>query len=264
MASHGGNVKLLAGGQSLIPMLNLRLSAPELLVDISRLDELRGIQLEGDVLKIGALTRHVEIERSPEVARLFPTLVQAVREIAHPAIRNRGTIGGSLALADPAAEWPAAALAFEMTFELASARGIRTVKAAEFFRGLYDTALEADEVLAAIHIPAPRVATRAAFGELSRRSGDYAIAGAFVNAQAVGGVLQQTRIAYFGVAATPVLARRTMAVLDGTRGDAPAIDAAAKHLEADLDPLADLYNSRATKLHLSRVLLKRLVASFAG
>ena len=268
LSLHGSNAKLLAGGQSLIPMLNLRLSQPELLVDISRLSELRGIRLEGEVLKVGALTRHVEIERSPEVARLFPTLIQAVREIAHPAIRNRGTIGGSLALADPAAEWPAAALAFNMTFELASARGMRQVKATDFFKGLYDTALAADEVLVAIYIPASRATSRAAFGELARRSGDYAIAGAFVNAERSsgenGGRLQHMRIAYFGVAGVPVLARRTMAALDGTIGDAAAIEAAAQHLEADLDPLADLYNKRATKLHLSRVLLKRLVASLGA
>ena len=259
LGAHAG-ARLLAGGQSLIPSLNLRLSQPEMLIDISRLGELRGIRAGAEGVTIGALTRHVDIERSAEIARLLPAMVEAARAIAHPAIRNRGTLGGSLALADPAAEWPAAALAFDMSMTLASVRGERVVRAGDFFRGLFETALAEDEVLTRAHVPLPAAGAQAVFGELTRRGGDYAIVGAFVNARLAGGVLDGTRVAYFGVAAKPVLAVNVMAALDGTSGDAAAVAVAAAHLEADLDPIADLYNKRATKLHLSRVLLGRLVA----
>ncbi len=258
LGAHAG-ARLLAGGQSLIPSLNLRLSQPEMLIDISRLSELRGIRVGADALTIGALTRHADIERSAEIAKFFPSMVEAARAIAHPAIRNRGTLGGSLALADPEAEWPAAALAFDMSLTLVSVRGERVVRAGDFFRGLFETALAVDEVLTKVHVPLPAAGAKAMFGELTRRGGDYAIVGAFVNARIAGGVLGGTRIAYFGVAGQPVLAVKTMAALDGTRGDAAAVAAATAHLEADLDPIADLYNKRATKLHLSRVLLGRLM-----
>ena len=264
LAEHAGNARILAGGQSLIPTLNLRLSQPELLIDISHLADLRGIRVAGNEMVIGALTRHADIERSADVQRLFPTLAEAARHIAHPAIRNRGTIGGSIALADPAAEWPAAALAFGMSFTLASARGERKVAADGFFKGLYETLLAPDEVLKSIHVPLPAADSRSSFGELTRRNGDYAIAGAFVNVRRdgnrAGGKLSATRIAYFSVSTQPVLARGAMAALDGTDGDAAAVSAAQACLEKDLSVIADLYNGTATKLHLSRVLLGRLLA----
>ena len=258
--AHGGNARILAGGQSLIPSLALRLSQPELLIDISQLADLRGIRVTATDLVIGALTRHADIERSTDVRRLFPALAEAARHIAHPAIRNRGTIGGSLALADPAAEWPAAALAFDMRFKAVSSRGERMLAATDFFKGLYETALDPGEVLVSIHLPLPGAEQRAAFGELTRRSGDYAIVGAFVNAGVSGGKLVAPRVAFFAVASRALLATGAMRALDGSRGDTTALAAARACLEADLDPMADLYNSRATKLHLCRVLLDRLVA----
>jgi len=262
--AHAGNARILAGGQSLIPALALRLSQPELLIDISQLADLRGIRVTATEMVIGALTRHADIERSQDVRRLFPTLAEAARHIAHPAIRNRGTIGGSLALADPAAEWPAAALAFDMRFTAVSSKGERMLAATEFFRGLYETALEPGEVLKSIHVPLPGANRRAAFGELTRRRGDYAIVGAFVNAGISGGKLTAPRVAFFAVAAQPLLATGAMAALDGSAGDAAALAAARACLEADLDPIADLYNGRATKLHLCGVLLGRLVAKLAA
>ena len=260
LAQHTGNARILAGGQSLIPTLNLRLSQPDLLIDISQLTELRGIRVTDKEMVIGALTRHADIEKSAEVRRLFPALANAASHIAHPAIRNRGTMGGSLALADPAAEWPAASLAFDMSFTLASTRGERVVQADGFFKGLYETVLAPDEMLKSIHIPLPQADSQTSFGELTRRSGDYAIAGAFVTTQRSGGKLSNTRIAFFGVSGQPMLARGAMAALDGTTGDIAAVVAAQSCLEQDLDPIADLYHTRATKLHLSRVLLARLVA----
>ena len=211
--AHAGNARILAGGQSLIPSLALRLSQPELLIDISQLADLRGIRVTASEMVIGALTRHADIERSADVRRLFPSLAEAARHIAHPAIRNRGTIGGSLALADPAAEWPAAALAFDMRFKAASSKGERTLAAADFFKGLYETALEPGEVLESIHLPLPGAGQRAAFGELTRRSGDYAIVGAFVNAGMTGGRLVAPRVAFFAVASKPLLAKGAMRAL---------------------------------------------------
>ena len=262
--AHAGNARILAGGQSLIPSLALRLSQPELLIDISQLADLRGIRVTATEMVIGALTRHADIERSEDVRRLFPTLAEAARHIAHPAIRNRGTIGGSLALADPAAEWPAAALAFDMRFTAVSSKGERMLAATAFFRGLYETALEPGEVLKSIHVPLPGANRRAAFGELTRRSGDYAIVGAFVNADTSSGKLTATRVAFFAVAAQALLAKGAMAALDGSAGDAAALAAARACLEADLDPIADLYNGRATKLHLCGVLLGRLVSKLVA
>lgn len=263
LRQHAGNARILAGGQSLIPSLNLRLSQPDLLIDISQLHELRHITVTSTEMVIGALTRHADIERSVDVKRLFPALEQAAAQIAHPAIRNRGTMGGSIALADPAAEWPAAALAFDMSLTLASERGERRVPADGFFKGIYETGMAPNEVLKSIHIPLPAAGTRSAFGELTRRSGDYAITGAFVAARKSGTTLSATRIAFFGVAGQPLLARGAMAALDGTAGDAAAVARAQACLQADLDPIADLYNTPATKLHLSRVLLARLVAQLA-
>ena len=267
LAQHGSSARILAGGQSLIPTLNLRLSQPELLIDISQISAMRGIRIEGSEMVLGALTRHADIERSAQVQQHFPALAEAAAHIAHPAIRNRGTIGGSIALADPAAEWPAAALAFDMSLTLASARGERRVKADGFFTALFETGMAADEVLKSIHIPLPAAGACASFGELTRRSGDYAIAGAFVSARREGGTasgkLGATRIAFFGVSTKPVLARGAMAALDGSRGDTAAVAAAQACLEKDLSVIADLYNSPATKLHLSRVLLGRLFTKLA-
>ncbi len=259
LAQHGSSARILAGGQSLIPTLNLRLSQPDLLIDISQIAGMRGIRVDGNEMVLGALTRHADIEHSASVKQHFPALAEAAAQIAHPAIRNRGTIGGSIALADPAAEWPAAALAFDMSITLASSRGERKVRADGFFTALFETGMAADEVLKSIQIPLPAAGACTSFGELTRRSGDYAIAGAFVNACKTGGKLSATRIAYFGVSTRPVLARGAMAALDGSSGDAAASAAAQACLEKDLSVIADLYNSPATKLHLSRVLLGRLL-----
>jgi carbon-monoxide dehydrogenase medium subunit len=233
--------KILAGGQSLIPSLNMRLAAPELLVDIGGLPLLQGISLEKGGLRIGALVTHAEIEKSDLVAKHVPLLAQAVAHIAHPAIRNRGTLGGSLALADPAAEYPACALALNATLVLAHRRGERRVSASHFFQGLFETDIRPGEILAAAEFP--RV-ERSVFLELARRQGDYAIIGLAGVADASG-----KRIAFLGAGATPVFAERT--------SRAVTLDAALGVLPKDLDPPADLYHSPATKLHLAKVLLTR-------
>lgn len=232
--------RVLAGGQSLIPSLNMRLAAPELLVDIGALP-FNGMQAGNGALRIGALVTHSQILASPEIARHAPLLAQAARHVAHPAIRNRGTLGGSLALADPAAEYPAVALALGATLVLRGRKGERRVAAPAFFKGLFETDLAPGEIVAAAEFPA---AERSVFLELARRQGDYAIVGLAGAANA-----GEKRLAFLGVGATPVLA--VGAAREKT------LEGACEALEKDLQPDADLYHSSATKLHLAKVLLGR-------
>lgn len=259
LEQHGSEARILADGQSLVAMLNLRLAAPSVLVDITGLPGLSGLSVSGGKLVIGALTRHREIEQSAEVAKHCPLLAQAAPHIAHVAIRNAGTIGGSIALADPAAEWPACCLALDATFRLVSAKGERRVAARDFFTGLYATALEPSELVAAVEIPLlPE--HRSVFLELARRQGDYAIVGVAAMAKASGGRLSDVRLAYLGGGDVPKLARRAMQAVEGRP---PATDLAAE-LAQDLSPLADLENKAETKLHLANVLARRALAALAA
>ena len=235
--------RVLAGGQSLIPSLNMRLSSPELLVDITGLRELSGIEPRPGGLRIGALTTHAQIERSPIVAQHVPLLAQAAREVAHPAIRNRGTLGGSIALADPAAEYPACLVALKATIVVAGKDGERLVAADDFFKGLFEVDLRPGELVVAAEFPAILKEERSVFLELARRHGDYAIIGLAAHKGA------ETRFVYCGAGATPVFAQRASRARD--------LESAKAVLEKDLDPPADLYNSSATKLHLAKVLLTR-------
>ena len=258
LARHAGEARLLAGGQSLLPALNLRLSAPALLVDIGKIPELRGITAGDGVLRIGAMTTHAELAASPDVARHAPMLPRAVADVAHPAIRSRGTIGGSLANADPAAELPACALALGARMVAQGPGGQRTIAAEAFFTGLFETALAPDEILVAIEVdPAP--GARWGFAELARRSGDYAVVGLAAQDAAVGA----PRLAYFAVGTRAVLARNAAAALAG--GVTPATLAAASDaLAADLEPHADLQAASATRMALARVLLRRVVGPWSG
>lgn len=233
LARHGDAARVLAGGQSLIPSLNMRLSAPALLVDIAALGELKEIAVRGKRLSIGALVTHAALERSPEVARHVPLLAQAVPHVAHAAIRNRGTIGGSLALADPAAEYPACALALDAQLVLRSGAGERRVRARDFFKGLFETDLRPGEIVAAAEFPLAEPGDRSVFLELARRHGDYAIVGLAAWRGEMRGA--ETRFAFMNVGPTPVLVKD--------------VD--------ELTPMADLYNSAATKKHLARVLMER-------
>jgi aerobic carbon-monoxide dehydrogenase medium subunit len=237
--------KILAGGQSLIPSLNLRLSSPELLVDITGIKGLSKIEVEGGMrdgfVRIGALCTQAELERSAELKQHLPLVADAVSHIAHPAIRNRGTIGGSLALADPAAELPACALALDATLIVSARRGERRVKALGFFKGLFETDLKRGEVLVGAEFPK---AEKSVFLELTRRQGDYAIVG-------LAGITKssQKNISFFGVAATAVLAKQA--------AKAKTLEEAKAALAKDLAPTADLYHSSPTKMHLAKVLLER-------
>jgi carbon-monoxide dehydrogenase medium subunit len=245
------DAKLLAGGQSLIATLNMRLSAPPLLIDINGIGGLDGIAVKDGAVEIGALTRHVQVERSKEIAQHAPLIALAMPQIAHPAIRNRGTIGGSISFADPAAELPACLLALGGEVDIAGPKGKRTVKADDFFKGLFETALGPRDILVAVRVPAATKETRVGFAELARRHGDYAIVGLAASAKADGKGLKDVRLAFFGVGATPIRAKGAETALSG--GD---IEAAAEAL--DLDPPDDVQATGAVKKHLAGVLLRRV------
>ncbi len=248
-----GSAHVLAGGQSLVPSLNMRLSQPGLLVDINGIPDLDRITLANGDVEIGALVRHAQAEHAPDIVRHAPLIARALPHIAHPAIRNRGTLCGSVAFADPAAELPACLLALDGEVEIAGSRGRRTVKAEDFFQGLYQTAIEPDEVLAAIRVPAATPAMRFGFCELVRRHGDYAICGLAASARAEGDGLMDVRLVYFAVGTGPVRARKAEASLQS--GD---LEEAVKALADDLDPPDDVFTSGKTKTYLAGGLLKRV------
>jgi carbon-monoxide dehydrogenase medium subunit len=259
MAEYGDDARILAGGQSLITALNLRLSEPRLLIDIGGLEELRGIALAGDTLRIGALTRHCEIETSPLVAKHAPLMAQAAPHIGHRAIRNRGTLGGSIAHADPSAEWPACVVALDANIVLLGKGGERRVKADDFFLGLYTTSRTPDEIVTACEIPVATASMRYAFDELARRRGDFAIVGLFLAAQMQAEKIVQSRLVYFGAGSTPIRAREAEKALAGRRIDDAAIAAAQAALARELQPGGDLYHTAETKQHLANVLTRRLL-----
>ena len=247
------DARLLAGGQSLIATLNMRLSHPALLVDINGVGGLDRIASNNGHIEIGALVRHAQAERSSELARRAPLIALAMPHIGHPAIRNRGTIGGSVAFADPAAELPACVLALGGEMTIAGPQGSRIVRADKFFKGLFETALTARDVLTAIRIPAAGADTRVGFAEFARRHGDYAMVGLAACARADGQRLRDLRLAYFGVGSTPVRAHHAEQAL--TDRD---IDAAVHALAQDLNPPDDVQASGTVKTHLAGVLLRRV------
>jgi carbon-monoxide dehydrogenase medium subunit len=253
LARPDGEARLLAGGQSLIATLNMRLSAPKLLIDLNGIGGLAGIAVKGGQVEIGALTRHAEAERSADIAKHAPLLALALPHVGHAAIRNRGTLGGSIAFADPAAELPACLLALGGEVEIAGPKGRRTVKADDFFKGLFETALGAHDVLTAIRLPAAGKDTRVGFAEFARRHGDYAMVGLAASARAGGKGLADVRLAYFGVGATAVRARKAEVALAGDN-----VDDAVGALADDLDPSDDVQSTGATKKHLAGVLLRRV------
>ena len=264
LGEHGDDAQILAGGQSLMPTLHLRLSNPAVLVDINGLDELAGISVEGNEIRIGALTRHVDVLESEIVSDRLAVVAQAMPHVAHVAIRNRGTFGGSLAYADPAAELPACMLALDAALIVESRNGRREIAAADFFLGLYETARESDEILVEARIPADPADRVSAFHELSRRHGDFAIVGLAATASATNGHIENLRLAYFGCEDRAKLGAGAADAANGKRLDAATIEAAVNALGEDLDPVANLLGSSATKLHLAKVLTTRALAALAG
>jgi len=262
LAAHG-DARPLAGGQSLVPMMNLRLARPAVLVDLNGLEELSFIETASDGgLRIGAVTRQRTLEMSPRVAAACPLLQQALPWIGHTQIRNRGTIGGSLAHGDPAAELPAVALATEATMVARSRAGERRIAAADFFEGLMSTALQPNELLTAIEIPAPAPGTGVAFDEFSRRHGDYALAGAAASVQLhPDGAVAEVRIVLLSVSDGPFLATHAADCLRGETPSPEVIEAAAQAARAEADPQGDIHASARYRGHLTGVLTRRVLTA---
>jgi CO/xanthine dehydrogenase FAD-binding subunit len=263
LGAHAG-AKPLAGGQSLIPAMNFRLAAPAALVDLNQLTELSGIAESADGgLVIGAMTRHSAVERSPLVRARAPLLSFAMPSIAHSQIRSRGTLGGSLAHADPAAELPAVVVALDARLVIESTRGSRMIPAPEFFTGLFATALEPGELITRVEIPPALPGSGAAFLELARRHGDYALVGVAVVVTRDAGRVGGARIVLFSVGEGPVRAGAAERTLIGGAGDAAAIRAAALAVQQDIDPPSDIHASAAYRRQLATVLTGRaLTAAF--
>lgn len=254
----------LAGGQSLVAALNLRLSAPRLLVDIGDLPELAGCDDGAAELRLGSLTRHADLLESDRVREALPLLPRAAAMIGHAAIRNRGTLGGSLAFADPAAELPACVVALDATVVVAGVDGQREVKADDFFTGIMETALRPGELIVAVRFPPTATDTRCAIAEFSRRHGDFAVAGAVVAAQVDDARVVGARVVYFGCVDRPRVAATVSAALNGCAFDDAGIGRVVEAVDSDLAP-GDSPGWRGdTKLRLARTLTGRIVQEIGG
>jgi carbon-monoxide dehydrogenase medium subunit len=261
---HGDDARILAGGQSLMATLNMRLSAPEVLIDINHLSGLSGISCDGEMLKIGALARHSQVLDSEDVRTYAPLITKSMPHVAHQAIRNRGTFGGSVAFADPAAELPAVTRALGARFTLQGREGTRTVAADDFFQGLFETELKENELLIGAEIPVIKDGERTSFMELARRHGDYAMVGIAVQGRLEGDTFVDMRLGFFGAGDQPILAKSASAALNGQPNNEDTIKKAQESLDADLDPMPDLNGPAAMKMHLARVLTKRALAELAS
>ena len=237
--------------------LNMRLSEPGVLIDINNVHSLSGITLDGNHLRIGAMTRQIEVEKSPLVAQHAPLISMAMPYIAHPAVRNRGTIGGSIAFADPAAELPACIVTLQANLIAQGSKGERKIPATEFFRGLYETTLTRDEVLVAIELPVAADQQKFAFRELARRHGDYAMIGVCAFTEWSESSLSDVRLVYFNAGDRPVVAVKAAAALKGLLS-AESLESALGHLAEDLDPPSDLNADPSMRLHLAKVLTERI------
>ncbi len=263
LVAHGDGAKVLSGGQSLMPAMNLRLVAPELIVDIGDLAELRGIAVSGDILTIGALTRHADLLKSSEIAAHAPVLTEAIAHVAHPAIRNRGTIGGSLAHADPASELPACMVALNATIIVRGPDGERRIAAAEFFTGIYETVLSAQELLVAVELPVAQENSAHFFCEFARRHGDYAIVGLAAQAVVENDTLTDFRPVLFAVGDRPVLTKAAAKLLKANVTSV-LLSEASDSLGEELDPPEDQQASSSMRRHLAKVLLARCVSALLG
>ncbi|MEM7343832.1 MAG: xanthine dehydrogenase family protein subunit M [Chloroflexota bacterium] len=266
MAEYGSDAKALAGGQSLIPTMNFRLSQPEVLVDLNNIPKLSHIQATADGgLSIGAMTRQRAVERDPLVAQRSPLIHATMPYIAHPQIRNRGTFGGSIAHADPASELPAVITVLEARLRVQSSHGERWISANEFFTDLFETALEPEELLVEVSIPETPPRTGYAFQEVSRRHGDYALVGAAASVTlSAEGVCDSARLAFFSVGPGPVSAHQAAASLTGQALTAESIDQAAEIAAAnDIDPPGDIHASVSFRRHLAKTLARRVLTEAA-
>jgi aerobic carbon-monoxide dehydrogenase medium subunit len=257
LAEHQDEASILAGGQSLIPLLALRLAHPAVLVDINGLHELSGVSVIDGRVAIGALTREYMAEESETVAETVPLLTSALPLIGHEAIRSRGTLGGSLAHADPAAELPAVARALDAEFVVRSESGERVIPAAEWFEGYLTTSRRPDEILVEVRFPVAEPGTGVAFQEVARRHGDFAMVGLAASLTLADGTITDARLAFSGVADVPVRAAEAESLLAGQQPSAELFAEAARRAAAALDPPADLHGSSEYRKKVAAVLVRR-------
>jgi aerobic carbon-monoxide dehydrogenase medium subunit len=263
LAEHEDEASVLAGGQSLIPLLALRLARPEVLIDINGIDELSGVSATDGQVAIGAMTREYVAEGSEIVADTVPLLAAALPLIGHEAIRSRGTIGGSLAHADPAAELPAVARALDAEFVVRGQSGERVIPAAEWFEGYLMTSRRSDELLLAVRFPAAGPGTGVSFQEVARRHGDFAIVGLGVSLVLSGGVISDARLAFAGLSDVPVRAVAAEDLLVGERPSAELFDEAARRATGGVDPPDDLHGSSDYRTTVAAVVVRRGLAAAA-
>lgn len=262
LSEHGDEAKVLAGGQSLMPLLSFRLARPSVLVDLNRVSGLGGVALDGDVLRIGAMTRQREVERLPGLRERCPMIVEAIEQIGHVTIRNRGTVGGSLAHADPAAEWTALALGLDAELDVAGPGGTRTIAADEFFVTYYTTTLAADEVLTQVRLSIPNGRSGSCFLELARRHGDFALVGvgALLSLDGAGAVAD-ARVALIDVADRALRAAAVEAALRGREPSDAVLAEAAEHVTEGMGGRTDVHASEEYRRHAARVLTRRALAT---
>jgi carbon-monoxide dehydrogenase medium subunit len=258
-----GDAKVLAGGQSLVPLMNLRLAQPRHIVDLNGIEEMTSIGRDGDVLVIGAMCRQRTAERSPQVRKACPLMIEALRNVAHPPIRNRGTVGGSIAHADPAAELPTLAVCLDAELVVRGTGGERVVPAADFFLGFLTTALAEDEVLTAVRLQAAGPGSGAAFEEVARRHGDFAMVGVAATVRLDGDTVSEARIAVSGVAGQPLRTKDVEKSLVGRPANDETFAAAGAAARTGLNPSSDLHASGAYRKHVAGVLIARALRSAA-
>jgi carbon-monoxide dehydrogenase medium subunit len=264
LAEHGDDAKVLAGGQSLVPMLNMRLTRFEHIVDLNRVDDLQGIERGNGTLTIRAMTRQAVAERDPQVDAV-PLLAQAIPHIGHFQIRNRGTVGGSIAHADPASELPAVALALDAELEIVGAGGARRENAADFFVGTWTTSIGDDELLAAVHFPVWEGRTGFVVDEVARRSGDFALTGVVCGVELDdSGAVRRSAIAFFGMAPTPVRGREAEAALNGSTPGEGDLREIAQLAVADCNPSDDVHASAEYRKHVGAHLAERALDRALG
>src|SRR5579864_8837109 len=263
LAEHLDEASVLAGGQSLIPLLAMRLARPAVLIDINGIDELSGVSAAGSRVTIGAMTREYVAEQSGTVADAVPLLAAALPLIGHEAIRSRGTVGGSLAHADPAAELPAVARALDAEFIVRGPSGDRIIPAAEWFEGYLTTSRQPDELLVEVRFPAAQPGTGVSFQEVARRHGDFAIVGLAASLVLAGGAISDARLAFSGLSDVPVRAAAAEDLLVGERPSAELFDEAARRATADVDPPDDLYGSSDYRKTVAAALVRRSLRAAA-
>ncbi len=265
LAEHGDDAKVLAGGQSLVPMLALRLTRFEHIIDLNRVDELAGVERSNGTLTVKSMTRQSALEHDTAAGEAVPLLAQAIPLIGHFQIRNRGTVGGSIAHADPASELPAVALCLDAELEIAGAKGARTVPAADFFVGTWTTTIEADEFLSAVRFPVWAGRVGFAVEEVARRSGDFALAGVVAAVELNDeGAVARSAISFLGMAPTPVRARAAEQALNGAAPTAPELAEIARLAVGDTEPTADVHASAEYRQHVGAHLVERALDRAMG